>query len=236
MSKVNSPLIIALDYPDQASAIAMARLLDPALCRVKVGKELYTRCGPPILDALQGMGFEVFLDLKFHDIPNTTSKAVSVAADLGVWMVNVHASGGVRMMEACVEALARFRSRPLLIGVTVLTSMEGADLQGVGISRSPYQQVELLADLANESGLDGIVCSSQEVGGLRARLREDFKFVTPGIRPQSAAVDDQKRIMTPAQALNAGSSYLVVGRPVTKADDPGKALEDLMSEVNAVTG
>lgn len=236
MSEVNTPLIVALDYPDQALAMAMAERLDPAQCRVKVGKELYTRCGPPILEALHGMGFEVFLDLKFHDIPNTTSKAVRVAADLGVWMVNVHASGGRRMMEACVEALAQFRSRPLLIGVTVLTSMEDADLADIGVSRGVYQQVEQLADLASDSGLDGIVCSSQEVESLRVRLPSEFCFVTPGIRPKSSAVDDQRRIMTPEQALRAGSDYLVVGRPVTQADDPARALENLMADVRSAEG
>ena len=212
----------------------MARMLDPSLCRVKVGKELFTRCGPAVVEALQNLGFDVFLDLKFHDIPNTTSKAVCVAADLGVWMVNVHALGGARMMEACSESLSHYQQRPYLIGVTVLTSMEDQDLEGVGISRGAYSQVELLADLAKQSGLDGIVCSSQEVKTLHQRLGDSFLFVTPGIRPEFTGNDDQKRIMTPSQALSSGASHLVVGRPITQAKEPGEALKRVIDEVSSL--
>lgn len=234
MNTVSSPIIVALDYPDFDSALAMASALDPKQCRVKVGKELYTRCGPPILEALHKLGFEVFLDLKFHDIPNTTSKAVCVAADLGVWMVNVHASGGQVMMETCAEALSHYQTKPLLIGVTVLTSMNQSDLSGIGIDAAPMAHVERLARLTQASGLDGVVCSSQEVVSLNKALNDEFLFVTPGIRPAFASKDDQQRIMTPAEAVTAGSDYLVIGRPITQADKPLEALELIMAELATV--
>lgn len=229
---ISTPVIVALDYPNAEQALMMARQLNPAQCRVKVGKELYTRCGPAILESLHELGFEVFLDLKFHDIPNTTANAVAVAAELGVWMVNVHASGGERMMQACVDKLAAYSKPPLLIGVTVLTSMERQDLVGLGLDLEPIEQVRRLARLSQESGLDGIVCSSQEVSVLRDELGKDFKFVTPGIRPAFASSDDQKRIMTPREALEAGSDYLVIGRPITKASDPMDALSKVLEEVS----
>jgi len=234
LKTVSSPIVVALDYPDFDSAIAMANALDPKQCRVKVGKELYTRCGPPILDALHKLGFDVFLDLKFHDIPNTTSKAVCVAADLGVWMVNVHASGGQVMMETCAEALSHYRQKPLLIGVTVLTSMSQTDLSGIGIDVSPIEHVERLARLTQNSGLDGVVCSSQEVVALNSALNDDFMFVTPGIRPAFASTDDQQRIMTPSEAVVAGSDYLVIGRPITQAEKPLEALELILGELSEV--
>jgi len=226
-----SPIIVALDYPSLEEALGMADLLDPKRCRVKVGKELFTRCGPAVLEQLHGRGFEVFLDLKFHDIPNTTAKAVGVAADLGVWMVNVHASGGQKMMETCANTLSHYSQPPLLIGVTVLTSMQSQDMELLGIQRSPLEQVTLLAQLTKDSGLDGIVCSSQEVAPLREQLGPDFKFVTPGIRPSFASSDDQKRIMTPAEAVAAGSDYLVIGRPITKASAPQQALARILEEL-----
>ncbi|KZY31819.1 orotidine 5'-phosphate decarboxylase [Oleiphilus sp. HI0081] len=226
-----SPLIVALDYPDSASAIKMAESLDPSYCRVKVGKELYTRCGPQILESLHGLGFEVFLDLKFHDIPNTTANAVAVAADLGVWMVNVHASGGRQMMEACVSKLTSYQKKPLLIAVTVLTSMQDADLHELGLEVSAQQQVNRLAELSRDVGMDGVVCSSHEVAELKANLGADFKLVTPGIRPAFASVGDQKRIMTPYEAVQAGSDYLVIGRPITQADDPMDALSKITKEL-----
>jgi orotidine-5'-phosphate decarboxylase len=229
---ISTPVIVALDYPNAEQALVMARQLNPAQCRVKVGKELYTRCGPAILESLHELGFEVFLDLKFHDIPNTTANAVAVAAELGVWMVNVHASGGEKMMRACADKLAAYSKPPLLIGVTVLTSMERQDLIGLGLDLEPIEQVRRLARLTQESGLDGIVCSSQEVSVLRDELGEDFKFVTPGIRPAFASNDDQKRIMTPQEALEAGSDYLVIGRPITKASDPMDALSKVLAEVS----
>ena len=227
-----TPIIVALDFPDAASAIAMAERLNPAQCRVKVGKELFTAVGPQIVEALQHKGFEVFLDLKFHDIPNTTAGAVRSAAELGVWMVNVHASGGRRMMEACREVLAsRTGHRPLLTAVTVLTSLEQEDLQEVGIDIEPMVQVQRLARLTQDCGLDGVVCSAREAKALRSTLGEDFKLVTPGIRPADSSADDQKRILTPPQAIENGSTYLVIGRPITSAADPAQALEGIIASL-----
>lgn len=231
MNQVSSPILVALDFPSAESAISLARQLDPSLCRVKVGKELYTRCGPVILEELHKLGFDVFLDLKFHDIPNTTAQAVGVAADMGVWMVNVHASGGQRMMQACADKLSQYKQAPLLIGVTVLTSMERSDLAGVGIDAEPMEQVMRLASLTKDCGLDGVVCSSHEVTQLKQMLGQEFKLVTPGIRPASADLGDQRRVMTPAEALSAGSDYLVIGRPITKADNPLEALEAIVESI-----
>lgn len=232
MSVDKKRVIVALDYPGMEPALAMAKQLDPAKCRVKVGKELFTRCGPAVVEALQQMGFDVFLDLKFHDIPNTTAKAVRAAAEMGVWMVNVHASGGRRMMEAARNELAMVNgTNTLLIAVTVLTSMERDDLQGIGLDVEPLEQVKRLASLTELSGLDGIVCSAQEVQPLREIIGRDFKLVTPGIRPADADVGDQKRIMTPAEALRAGSDYLVIGRPITKASSPVDALLKIDEEL-----
>jgi len=225
-------VIVALDYPNADSALAMAKQLDPTKCRVKVGKELFTRCGPSIAEALHAMGFEVFLDLKFHDIPNTTAKAVRAAAELGVWMVNVHASGGRRMMETAKNELAQVNgANTLLIAVTVLTSMEQADLAELGLNVEPLDHVLRLAALAKDCELDGVVCSAKEVTPLRAQLGQDFALVTPGIRPANADVGDQKRIMTPADALAAGSSYLVIGRPITQAASPSDAVIAIESEL-----
>ncbi|MCP4594953.1 orotidine-5'-phosphate decarboxylase [Neptuniibacter sp.] len=221
MSVDKKRVVVALDYPDKEQALAMAQQLDPAKCRVKVGKELFTRCGPTIVESLHASGFDVFLDLKFHDIPNTTAKAVRAAAEMGVWMVNVHASGGRRMMEAARNELEQVNgANTLLIGVTVLTSMERSDLADLGLDIDPLEQVKRLAKLTEQSGLDGVVCSAQEVKPLREVIGADFKLVTPGIRPADAEVGDQKRIMTPVDAIKAGSDYLVIGRPITKAESP----------------
>ena len=228
---VKSPIIVALDYPNEAAALAMAEKLDANKCRVKVGKELFTSCGPQILKKLHDLGFEVFLDLKFHDIPTTTANAVAAAAELGVWMVNIHASGGQRMMAACVERLSAYRQRPLLIGVTVLTSMQQDDLQQLGLNVSPLEQVMRLADLAKASGLDGVVCSSHEVSSLRRTFGAQFKLVTPGIRPSFSDPGDQRRVMTPKEAMLAGSDYLVIGRPITQADNPLVALQLINQEL-----
>jgi orotidine-5'-phosphate decarboxylase len=228
----NPRIIVALDFPSDQPALAMVDQLDPAKCRLKVGKELFTRSGPALVRDLQNRGFDVFLDLKFHDIPNTTSAAVAAAADLGVWMVNVHASGGEKMMTACRDRLESFgKDRPLLIAVTVLTSMGPEDLAGIGITDSPEAQVSRLATLTRNCGLDGVVCSAQEAPALKAEQGKDFKLVTPGIRPLSADKGDQQRIMTPTDALKAGSDYLVIGRPITQAADPLAALEAIHSEV-----
>ena len=216
-----SPIVVALDYPTMAQSIEMAKRLDPNQCRVKVGKELYTTAGPAILDSLHALGFEVFFDLKFHDIPNTVANAVSVAAKAGVWMVNVHASGGRRMMEASANALQQLpNNNTLLIAVTVLTSMDQSDLVEIGIDATPEQHVKRLAALAKSSGMDGVVCSAQESKMLSTELGKDFVLVTPGIRPTGSDQGDQKRIMTPADAMAAGSHYLVMGRPITQAADP----------------
>jgi len=229
----NDPkIIVALDFPSQNPALELVDKLDPSKCRLKVGKELFTRSGPQLVEGLQKRGFDVFLDLKFHDIPNTTSAAVGAAADLGVWMVNVHASGGEKMMTACRERLEGFGAdRPLLIAVTVLTSMNADDLAGIGITDSPEAQVSRLATLTKNCGLDGVVCSAQEAPKLKAEQGADFKLITPGIRPLTADKGDQQRIMTPTDALKAGSDYLVIGRPITQANDPLAALEAIHSEV-----
>jgi orotidine-5'-phosphate decarboxylase len=226
-----SPIIVALDYPALQPALEMAARLDPAQCRVKVGKELFTRCGPAVVEALQQRGFEVFLDLKFHDIPNTTAMAVKAAAELGVWMVNVHCSGGLRMMAACRETLDTLSGpKPLLIGVTVLTSMERDDLAGLGLDVEPLQQVQRLAGLAAQAGLDGLVCSAREAQSLKAAFPQ-LQLVTPGIRPAGSASDDQKRILTPRDALAAGSDFLVIGRPITQAADPQAATAAILSSL-----
>ena len=236
MSNTDNPrIIVALDFPSDKLALALVDQLDPAKCRLKVGKELFTRSGPELVRALKSRGFDVFLDLKFHDIPNTTAAAVAAAADMGVWMVNVHASGGEKMMVACRERLESFgNNRPLLIAVTVLTSMGAEDLSGIGISDSPQTQVSRLATLTRNSGLDGVVCSAQEAPALKAEQGADFKLITPGIRPLSADKGDQQRIMTPTDALKAGSDYLVIGRPITQAADPLAALEAIYDEVVSV--
>ncbi|MFT3930823.1 MAG: orotidine-5'-phosphate decarboxylase [Spongiibacteraceae bacterium] len=229
---MKSPVIVALDYADRKQAEAMADRLDPALCRVKVGKELFTRAGPELVKALHLRGFEVFLDLKFHDIPNTTASAIAAAGDLGVWMVNVHASGGPIMMSAAREALVPFgKNAPLLIAVTVLTSMDATQLAAVGINSTPEQHVLRLARLTQQCGLDGVVCSAQECAALRAELGHSFALVTPGIRPVSASTDDQMRVATPASARANGSDYLVIGRPITRAADPLVALRAILQEL-----
>lgn len=231
MPACQTPIIVALDFPTRDAALAAADRLDPRLCRAKVGKELFTRCGPAIVETLAGKGFEVFLDLKFHDIPNTTAMAVKAAAEMGVWMVNVHCSGGLRMMAACREALDGLGgSRPLLIGVTVLTSMERDDLAAIGLDLEPQEQVLRLAGLAAQAGLDGLVCSAREAVALKA-AQPRLSLVTPGIRPAGSAEDDQRRILTPSQALQAGADYLVIGRPITQAADPGLALTRIAAEL-----
>ena len=227
----SSPVIVAMDYSNLAAAEAMADQLDPSQCRLKVGKELFTHCGPAVVRKLQDKGFEVFLDLKFHDIPNTVAGAVKAAADMGVWMVNVHASGGQRMMNAAKEALANYQSAPLLIAVTVLTSMDRDDLFGVGIDCDPLQQVERLAKLTHQSGLDGVVCSAQETAVLRASIGAEFLLVTPGIRPLDTAQGDQRRIATPSSAIAMGSNYLVIGRPITQQVQPLSTLVNINAEL-----
>jgi len=229
-------IIVALDFPDAAAALALVDRLDPALCRLKVGKELFTVAGPDLVRALVARGYEVFLDLKFHDIPNTVAAACRAAAGLGVWMMNVHASGGRRMMQAAREALAELPQRPLLIGVTVLTSMSAEDLAETGIAAAPADQVMRLAGLTQACGLDGVVCSAQEAALLRQRLGEDFRLVTPGIRPAGSEAGDQRRVMTPTQAIAAGATDLVIGRPITAAADPVKVLQSINDEIRSFKG
>lgn len=221
MSALGPRIVVAMDFDNADQCLAMAKRLSPSDCRLKVGKELFTACGPKIVEQLMSLGFSVFLDLKFHDIPNTTSKAVKAAAELGVWMVNVHASGGERMMSAARNILEQGSGpRPLLIAVTVLTSMESSDLQAIGIDHSPEEQVLKLARLTHKCGLDGIVCSAREATLMRTEFGNDFCLVTPGIRLESSPADDQRRTLTPTAAINAGSSYLVIGRPITQSADP----------------
>lgn len=224
----SSPVVVALDYGNRDKALAFVDRIDPRDCRLKVGKEMFTLFGPQLVRDLQERGFDVFLDLKFHDIPNTAAHAVKAAADLGVWMVNVHASGGARMMTAAKEALVPFgNDAPLLIAVTVLTSMETSDLHGLGINATPAEHAERLAGLTQQCGLDGVVCSAQEAVRFKAAFGQQFKLVTPGIRPQGSEAGDQRRIMTPEQALAAGVDYMVIGRPVTQSADPAQTLRDI---------
>jgi orotidine-5'-phosphate decarboxylase len=231
---MNDPrVIVALDFPQAAEALKFAARLEPGLCRVKVGKELYTAAGPALVEDLVKRGFGVFLDLKYHDIPTTVAGACAVAARLGVWMLNVHALGGRAMMSAAREAIAGSGSHPRLIAVTVLTSMGPSDLSDVGLSGAPEDAVVRLARLTQACGLDGVVCSPQETAVLRRECGNEFLLVTPGIRPASGAADDQQRIATPAAAIASGASYLVVGRPITRATDPLAALTAINDEIAA---
>ena len=229
---MTSKIIVALDYEKEAEALALVDQIDPSLCRLKVGKEMFTTLGINFVKQLHQRNFDVFLDLKYHDIPNTVARAVRSAADLGVWMVDLHASGGLRMMEEAKKILEPYgKDAPLLIAVTVLTSMEDLDLLQIGINASPMEQVLRLAHLTQRAGLDGVVCSPQEVEILRNACGEDFKLVTPGIRPIGADFGDQRRVMTPTAAIRAGSDYLVIGRPITKADNPAEVLRSINASI-----
>ena len=229
---MTSKIIVALDYEKESDALALVDQIDPNLCRLKVGKEMFTTLGMNFVKQLHQRNFDVFLDLKYHDIPNTVARAVRSAADLGVWMVDLHASGGLRMMEEAKRILEPYgKDAPLLIAVTVLTSMEDLDLLQIGINASPREQVLRLAHLTQRAGLDGVVCSPQEVEILRNACGEDFKLVTPGIRPIGADFGDQRRVMTPTAAIRAGSDYLVIGRPITKADNPAEVLRSINASI-----
>lgn len=229
---MTSKIIVALDYEKEAEALALVDQIDPSLCRLKVGKEMFTTLGINFVKQLHQRNFDVFLDLKYHDIPNTVARAVRSAADLGVWMVDLHASGGLRMMEEAKRILEPYgKDAPLLIAVTVLTSMEDLDLLQIGINASPMEQVLRLAHLTQRAGLDGVVCSPQEVEILRNACGEEFKLVTPGIRPIGADFGDQRRVMTPTAAIRAGSDYLVIGRPITKADKPAEVLRSINASI-----
>lgn len=228
---MSTPVIVALDYPEASAALDLAERLSPQLCRLKVGKELFTRSGPALIEKLQNLGFEVFLDLKFHDIPNTVAGAVRAAAEMGVWMVNVHVSGGRRMMESAGQALTSFSPGPLLIGVTVLTSMSDEDLRELGYAEPAQERVVRLSALAAQSGLDGVVCSAMEAPALREAHGSGFCLVTPGIRLAGDDAGDQRRVTTPADALAMGSDYLVIGRSITAAADPLAALQRVLLEL-----
>jgi orotidine-5'-phosphate decarboxylase len=223
----NSPVIVALDFDNQQAALSLADQLDPSQCRLKVGKELFTAAGPALVKALVARDFDIFLDLKFHDIPNTVAKAVKASADLGVWMANVHASGGSRMMSAAKQALDEQGSEMQLIAVTVLTSMDDTDLLETGVQRSPSEQVMHLAKLTQKSGLQGVVCSAQEASALKSALGPAFKLITPGIRLPDSAADDQRRIVSPTDAVAMGSDYLVIGRPITQSAQPLETLRQI---------
>ncbi|MBD3652419.1 orotidine-5'-phosphate decarboxylase [Kangiella sp.] len=224
-------ILVALDYDNQQEALELVDKLKPELCGLKVGKEMFTLFGPEFVKQLVGKGFKVFLDLKFHDIPNTVAKACKAAAELGVWMVNVHASGGSKMMHAACQAIEECDNRPLLIAVTLLTSMDEVAYSEIGFKRDLPEQVEHLASISKSAGLDGVVCSAWEAKRLKEQLGQEFKLVTPGIRPPGSEIGDQSRIMTPEQAVAAGSDYLVIGRPITKASDPLKALYDISESI-----
>ncbi|MBU3005196.1 orotidine-5'-phosphate decarboxylase [Paraglaciecola arctica] len=230
--KTDPKIVVALDFDELKKAKNFIDRIEPQQCRLKIGKEMFTHFGPSFVEYLTAKDFDVFLDLKFHDIPNTVSKACQAAADLGVWMVNVHASGGPKMMELAKEGLQRFgEKQPLLIAVTVLTSMDQAQLSAIGVNSTPQEHVLKLAKLTHACGLDGVVCSAQEAVMLKSNIAKDFTLVTPGIRPQGAALGDQMRVMTPKQAIQAGSDYLVIGRPITQSADPLQTLVEINSSL-----
>ncbi|SFO18551.1 orotidine-5'-phosphate decarboxylase [Nitrosospira briensis] len=225
-------IIVALDFPNAEYALSLTAKLDPTWCRVKVGKELFTAAGPHLIEKLMGKGFEVFLDLKFHDIPGTVANACRAAVALGVWMINVHALGGRRMLSAAREAVPPDSTK--LIAVTLLTSMEQCDLDELGVNGDPHDVVQRLALLTQDCGLDGVVCSPREAAELREMMGPGFCLVTPGVRPADASLDDQKRVSTPRQAIQNGADYLVIGRPITQASDPVSMLRRLNDEIDEV--
>jgi orotidine-5'-phosphate decarboxylase len=231
MTNKQPRIIVALDFPVADPALDLVSGLDPKLCRLKVGKEMFTRFGPPFVEKLVARGFDVFLDLKFHDIPNTVAAACAAAADLGVWMINLHASGGRKMMETARERLDKLPEAPLLIAVTILTSLSEQDIAEVGLTGSPADNVVRLAQLSDAAGMDGVVCSPLEAALVRPEVKRDFLLVTPGVRPRQAAQDDQQRVMTPADALSNGADFLVIGRPITAAPDPLQSLRDIQAEI-----
>ncbi|ENR5394208.1 TPA: orotidine-5'-phosphate decarboxylase [Providencia rettgeri] len=231
----HSPIIVALDYEDANEALAFVDRIDPRDCRLKVGKEMFTFNGPQFVKSLHERGFDIFLDLKFHDIPNTVARAVAAAAEMGVWMVNVHAGGGARMMDAARQSLEPYgKEAPLLTAVTVLTSMDESDLSGVGINTSPAAHAERLALLTKQCGLDGVVCSAHEALRLKQLCGADFKLVTPGIRPTGSDVGDQRRIMTPQDAVKAGVDYMVIGRPITRSENPTVTLQQINQSIEGL--
>ncbi|WP_177257312.1 orotidine-5'-phosphate decarboxylase [Nitrosovibrio sp. Nv17] len=229
-----SRIIVALDFADAARALAFVDRIEPGSCRMKIGKELFTAAGPRVVAEVRKRGFDVFLDLKFHDIPSTVANACSAAMQLGVWMVNVHALGGREMLSAARRAVPPGTVR--LIAVTLLTSLGRDDLTEVGLDGDPQGVVERLARMVKDCGLDGVVCSAREAPGLRRALARDFCLVTPGVRPAGTAPDEQKRVVTPREAIANGADYLVIGRPITQAADPGSVLQQINDDIAGVVG
>ncbi len=227
-------VIVALDYDCAKKALDFVSEVSPKLCHLKVGKELFTACGPALVTELVKREFKVFLDLKFHDIPATVAKALKAAADLGVWMVNVHAMGSKAMLESAANALAPLNNRPYLIAVTVLTSMDREQLNYIGLNINPEEEVLRLAALAKECGLDGVVSSARETALITDKLGRDFLKVTPGIRPVGSALGDQKRVVTPVEAVKNGASYLVIGRPITGSENPVKTLTMINQSIDGI--
>lgn len=225
-------VIVALDFRDESKVLSLVDSLEPSECRLKVGSELFVACGPKLVERLVARGFEVFLDLKFHDIPNTVRAACAVARDLGVWMLTVHANGGRRMVEAAANALTGSGNTPLLVAVTVLTSIGHDDLVEIGLPGASDVWVSRLGQLAVEAGADGLVCSAHEVRDLRSKLGPAPVLVTPGIRPEGHSVGDQRRVVTPAEAIRAGADLLVIGRPVAQSHDPRGALLAIRSDIS----
>lgn len=229
---VHSPIIVAVDKSNLDDALRLADQLDPTLCRLKVGKELFTSCGPAAVLALQARGFEIFLDLKFHDIPNTTAMAVKAVADLGVWLTNVHANIGLSALQRCQDILTQGNYATKLIAVTVLTSMQNSDLQQLGIVRTVSEQALALAELAHTAQLFGVVCSAQEAPIFKPKFGADFHLITPGIRMPDDQTDDQARICTPKIAIKNGADFLVIGRPITQASNPNDKLQQILGSLH----
>ncbi len=233
---VKNPIIAALDLPDAEGALKLAEAIAPAVGAFKIGKELFVSAGPDIVKRVRDTGASVFLDLKFHDIPNTVAKAVASATRLDVQMLTVHTCGGSTMLERALEganeaAAETGNEAPLILGVTVLTSMDENDLTEVGVPKQPEDQVTHLAQMATKAGLRGLVCSPKEIAPLREVLPSEVQLVTPGIRPAGADTDDQKRVMTPADAIGAGANWLVIGRPIYGADNPRAAAEGILESL-----
>ena len=227
---MENKIIIPLDL-DYANAIKLAKELDPKICRLKIGSQLFTSSGPKIVKEFSNLGFDIFLDLKFHDIPNTVYEAVKSSADLGVWMVNVHASGGREMLDAAKKALDGYKNPPLLIGVTLLTSLSEESLKDIGLTGLP-EQVLRLASLAKEVGLNGVVCAPSDITSIKNKFGKEFLTVTPGIRPSKSNLNDQRRVATPSEAIKSGSDFIVIGRPITESKNPCSALERIHKEIS----
>ena len=227
---MKSPIIVALDIESER-ALELAKKLNPQECKVKVGSQLFTADGPIIIEKLNELGFDIFLDLKFHDIPNTVKKAVEVAIKMGVWMLNVHSLGGKEMLRAAYEVVEKVSFKPLLVGVTVLTSLNDKSLKEVGLGLNTEDQVLLLAELCQTEGLNGVVCSANELSVLRKHLEEDFLLVTPGIRSSGLENDDQKRISTASEAISNGADYIVIGREISNEIDPSEKIRQILETV-----